>query len=70
MLEPGNSFAGVGIWHPDRPTLSRIRDALVERPRAWRAARDDADFPVRYAESCRAAAPFVRFLCAALDVPF
>lgn len=118
-LEPGESFAGVGIWRPDREALSRIRGALVERPRAWRAARDDAgfrshfelsgdslktaprgyapddpliedlrrtdfvavapftrrevlaaDFPARYAESCRAAAPFVRFLCSALDVPF
>lgn len=118
-LEPGNCFAGAGIWHPDSTALRRIRDALVARPRAWRAARDDAafrdhfelagdslktaprgydrdhpliedlrrtdfigvapftrsevlagDFPARYTSACRAAAPFVRFLCTALDVPF
>ncbi|MGH2604735.1 MAG: DUF2461 family protein, partial [Dehalococcoidia bacterium] len=37
-------FAGVGIWHPDAVTLRHIRDALVERSRAWLAARDDEAF--------------------------
>ena len=34
-LEPGMCFAGCGVWHPDSPTLGRIRDALVERPEEW-----------------------------------
>lgn len=34
-LEPGGSFAGAGVWRPDSPTLERIRNAIVERPREW-----------------------------------
>jgi uncharacterized protein (TIGR02453 family) len=37
-LEPGHVFLGAGIWHPGTPALKRIRDALVARPEAWRAA--------------------------------
>lgn len=37
-VEPGNVFAGVGIWHPDAPTLRRIREDIVERPDAWKRA--------------------------------
>ncbi|MGH7709771.1 MAG: DUF2461 domain-containing protein, partial [Gemmatimonadaceae bacterium] len=28
-LEPGTSFMGAGIWMPPRPTLNRLRDAIV-----------------------------------------
>ena len=35
-LEPGNVFAGGGIWHPDSATLLAIRTAIVEDPTAWR----------------------------------
>ncbi len=39
-VEPGNVFAGVGIWHPDSATLRRIREHIVEHPDDWkRAAR-------------------------------
>jgi uncharacterized protein (TIGR02453 family) len=34
-LEPGNVFAGAGIWHPDSATLTKIRDAVVEEPELW-----------------------------------
>ena len=34
-LQPRAVFVGVGIWHPDMPTLSRIREAIVEDPEAW-----------------------------------
>ncbi|MDE0048977.1 MAG: DUF2461 domain-containing protein [Rhodospirillales bacterium] len=34
-LEPGMCFAGCGVWHPDSPTLGRIRDAIVDRPEEW-----------------------------------
>ena len=37
-LEPGHVFLGAGSWHPGSPALKRIRDALVARPDAWRAA--------------------------------
>jgi uncharacterized protein (TIGR02453 family) len=35
-LAPGQSFAGAGIWHPDAPTLNRVRKAIVSQPDAWR----------------------------------
>ncbi|HWP34343.1 MAG TPA: TIGR02453 family protein [Thermodesulfobacteriota bacterium] len=36
-LEPGNCFAGAGLWHPDAAALRRVREAIVARPTAWRA---------------------------------
>jgi uncharacterized protein (TIGR02453 family) len=35
-LEPGNVFAAAGIWHPEPPTLKRVRDAMVSDPRSWK----------------------------------
>ena len=35
-LEPGEIFAGAGIWQPDNPTLTSIRDAIVAQPDRWR----------------------------------
>lgn len=32
-------FIGSGIWHPDPPTATRIRQHIVDQPRAWQAAR-------------------------------
>lgn len=37
-LQPGNCFVGVGLWHPDNPTLKLIRDALVADPGLWKKA--------------------------------
>lgn len=34
-LAPGEVFAGAGIWHPDMPTLTAIREAMVAQPRRW-----------------------------------
>jgi uncharacterized protein (TIGR02453 family) len=39
-LEPGGVFVGAGIWHPDSPTLLRIREAIAGDPEAWRAATE------------------------------
>ena len=57
-LEPGMCFAGCGVWHPDSPTLGRIRDAILwsgrrngrasppampsARPFAWQARPSSA----------------------------
>jgi len=38
-LTPGQSFAGAGIWHPDAPTLYKVRSAIVSRPEAWRKVK-------------------------------
>ena len=43
-VEPGNFFIGVGIWRPDSRTLAKIRDAIVEKPDKWRAARHESEF--------------------------
>jgi uncharacterized protein (TIGR02453 family) len=118
-LEPGGCFAGLGVWHPEPSTLEQIRQAIVEEPRAYRKAAEDARFRKRFevggdslrrpprgydpehplveelkrkdfvgscrldekdvvragfdrrlAEIWRDGAPYVRFLCRALDAPF
>lgn len=37
-LEPGNVFAGVGLWRPEAASLKAIRDALVDDPGRWKRA--------------------------------
>ncbi|WP_202922475.1 DUF2461 domain-containing protein [Sinimarinibacterium sp. NLF-5-8] len=37
-IEPGASFVGGGIWHPQPATLKRIRDDLVSNPVSWQQA--------------------------------
>jgi len=36
-LEPGDCMGGGGIYHPDMPTLTKIRAAIVDDGKAWRA---------------------------------
>jgi uncharacterized protein (TIGR02453 family) len=43
-LEPGGSFAGLGVWHPEPPTLEKIRQAIVEDPRGYKKAIGAARF--------------------------
>ena len=43
-LEPRGCFAGVGLWHPDGPTLKKIRDRVAQQPDAWRKAVEDHAF--------------------------
>lgn len=38
-LEPGGSFAGGGLWHPDPDSLFKVRQAIVAKPAAWKAVR-------------------------------
>jgi uncharacterized protein (TIGR02453 family) len=38
-LEPEGCFAASGLWHPEPPTLLRVRTAMVERPDEWRGVR-------------------------------
>lgn len=39
-LEPGASFAGGGLWHPEPESLFKVRQAIAAQPRAWKAIRD------------------------------
>ena len=41
-IEPGRHFIGAGMWHPEPDALAGIRNAIVERPKAWKSARDAA----------------------------
>lgn len=47
-LEPGNVFAGLGLWHPPRESLARIREALVAEPDRWRRAVGGKRFRERF----------------------
>ncbi len=38
-LEPGASFAGGGLWHPDTESLLKVRQAIAGKPRAWKSVR-------------------------------
>jgi uncharacterized protein (TIGR02453 family) len=37
-LEPGRVFGGAGIWHPEPPTLARLRNAVAKRGAEWKKA--------------------------------
>ncbi len=39
-LEPGACFAGGGLWHPEPASLRRMREAIVDKPKAWQAIKD------------------------------
>lgn len=43
-IDPDSVFIGAGLWHPERDALAGIRDAIVDRPRAWVRVRDDKPF--------------------------
>ena len=42
-IQPGNCFAGGGMWQPEPDALKRIREFIVDNPAAWkRATRNKA----------------------------
>lgn len=43
-VEPDNVFVALGIWRPDPGTLGKIRDAVVDDPRAWKRAVNGKEF--------------------------
>jgi uncharacterized protein (TIGR02453 family) len=47
-LEPGGSFAGVGIWQPDSETLGKIRGAMVANPVKWERLLADETFSKQF----------------------
>jgi uncharacterized protein (TIGR02453 family) len=50
-IEPGDVFAGAGIWQPDGATLSEMREAIVDSPTVWRRVVSGRDFAARWALS-------------------
>ncbi|MEW5914899.1 MAG: DUF2461 domain-containing protein, partial [Gemmatimonadota bacterium] len=47
-LEPGASFIGAGIWMPPRPSLNRLRDAIVADTRNFRSILQAAPLKRRF----------------------
>jgi uncharacterized protein (TIGR02453 family) len=47
-LEPGNVFAGVGMWRPEAEPLRLVREAIVDDPAAWKKAVDGKRFRELY----------------------
>jgi uncharacterized protein (TIGR02453 family) len=47
-LQPGETFAAVGVWHPHQDTLTRIRTAIVEKPDKWKRAANGTRFRSRF----------------------
>jgi len=48
-IQNKDCFAGGGIWHPEPPTLKRIRDFLVDNPAAWKRATQSKAFREHFA---------------------
>jgi uncharacterized protein (TIGR02453 family) len=46
-VEPKQCFVGLGIWRPDGKTLKKIREAIVEDPKAWKRAVSGVRFEKR-----------------------
>lgn len=43
-LQPGQSFVGAGLWHPEPPVQQQIRQFIFDNPGSWAHAAHD---PVR-----------------------
>lgn len=48
-IEPGQCFAGGGIWHPQTQTTRLIRDYIVSNPASWKKATRDPKFLKQFA---------------------
>lgn len=47
-LSPAQGFAGVGAFHPQPESVSKVRDAIVARPQSWKKAINDRKFLARF----------------------
>lgn len=43
-IQPGDCFAGGGMWHPEPDALKRIRAFLADNPAAWKRATQSKVF--------------------------
>ena len=43
-LEPGQNFAGAGLWHPETAVARQIRQAINDDPEAWASAAHTRSF--------------------------
>jgi uncharacterized protein (TIGR02453 family) len=47
-VQPGHCFIGAGLWHPEQPTLRRLRQFIHDNPAAWTKATRAPAFKRRY----------------------
>lgn len=47
-LQPGESFVGAGLWHPEPDTQRKVRQFIFENPGSWKAAAYDARLRRRF----------------------
>jgi uncharacterized protein (TIGR02453 family) len=47
-VQPGDCFAGGGLWHPESATLKKIREFLADNPAAWKKAVHGKAFRERF----------------------
>lgn len=47
-IQPGNSFLGGGIWHPEPDVQRRIREFIVDNPSGWTQSVRNPAFRRRY----------------------
>ncbi len=47
-LEPRKCFMGVGIWRPDTPTLTRLRQAVLDNPETWLTMTQEQGFAMKF----------------------
>lgn len=47
-VQPGNSFLGAGIWHPEPEVQRRIREFIVDNPAGWEAFARKPAFRRKY----------------------
>ncbi|MCP1375067.1 DUF2461 domain-containing protein [Dyella lutea] len=47
-IQPGDCFAGGGMWHPEPDDLKRIRAFLADNPAAWKKATRSKTFRERF----------------------
>lgn len=47
-LQPGGSFVGAGLWHPETATQRRVRQFIFDNPGSWRRAAHDPSFRRRF----------------------
>ena len=47
-LDRHECFLAAGLWRPEKAALEAIRQAIVDRPAAWRKARDDKGFRANF----------------------
>jgi uncharacterized protein (TIGR02453 family) len=47
-IQPGESFVGGGMWHPEPPVLKKLREFLADNPDAWKRATQTKGFRDRF----------------------